>query len=88
MIQEQRESSDDKKNPDEIADLIFVEQTIGNACGTIALLHACCNTLDQVGGVKEESFLERFMHEPQTPAERAKFLTEDEKFEKTHDAMA
>ncbi len=69
-------------------DLIFVKQTIGNACGTIALLHACCNTVEQAGGVREESFLENFLQIPQTPYERAQYLMEDEKFEKTHEAMA
>ena len=43
---------------------MFVKQTIGNACGTIALLHAVCNNVDKVGGVKEDSFLEKFMHIP------------------------
>jgi len=71
-----------------MADLIFVKQTIGNACGTIALLHACCNTVDQVGGVREDSFLENFLQIPQTPSERAQYLMEDEKFEKTHETMA
>ena len=62
MIEEQKQG--DKTNPEMLADLVFVKQTIGNACGTIALLHACCNTVDQVGGVREESFLESFLQVP------------------------
>ena len=49
----------------------FIKQTIGNACGTIALLHAICNNVNEVGGVRQDSFLEDFMQIPQTPLERA-----------------
>ena len=44
LIEEQKNSL--TVNPEKLSDLIFVKQTIGNACGTIALLHACCNTVD------------------------------------------
>ena len=66
----------------------FIKQTIGNACGTIAMLHAVCNTVDKVGGVRQDSFLENFLHIPQTPLDRAKYLEQDEKLEATHEVMA
>ena len=28
--------------------LVFVRQTIGNACGTIGLIHSICNNADRV----------------------------------------
>ncbi len=62
LIEEQKNSL--TVNPEKLSDLIFVKQTIGNACGTIALLHACCNTVDLVGGVREDSFIESFMQIP------------------------
>ena len=63
LIEEQKNSLT-VVNPEKLSDLIFVKQTIGNACGTIALLHACCNTVDLVGGVREDSFIEYFMQIP------------------------
>jgi ubiquitin carboxyl-terminal hydrolase L3 len=64
----------------------FVKQKIHNACGTIALLHAVCNTISHVGAFREESFLETFMmlNEKSTPDERADYLNNDQRLEETH----
>ena len=63
LIKSQLESQlkDKEDNKSEKMMPLFIKQTIGNACGTIALLHALCNTLDHSGGIREESFLESFM---------------------------
>jgi ubiquitin carboxyl-terminal hydrolase L3 len=65
----------------------FVRQTIGNACGTVALLHALCNNQDKVdGGFAKDSFLDSFYQKflNSTPMERADFLYEDEGVEQNH----
>lgn len=39
-----------------------MKQSISNCCGTIALLHALCNTYDQVGGGPDgDSFLAKYL---------------------------
>ena len=83
---QQKESSKDSDSA-KVNQPFFVKQTIGNACGTIALLHSICNNVEKVGGVKEGSFLETFMTVTD-PYMRAQCLMEDEKFEATHQHMA
>lgn len=55
----------------------FMKQTVGNACGTVALLHALLNNMDTLP-IREGSFLEEFYNKSRemTPMERAKFLEE------------
>ncbi|CDW88421.1 carboxyl-terminal proteinase [Stylonychia lemnae] len=69
----------------------FIKQTIKNACGTIALLHALLNNTTAIGGVfREESFLEEFyfLNDKTSPEERAAALYKDEKLEETHQEAA
>ena len=67
----------------------YIQQTIGNACGTIGLLHACnnagCSDL-----VKPGSYLERFAQDIQhmSPADIANKLEQDEELEETHESAA
>lgn len=53
----------------------FVKQNIGNACGTIALLHSIFNNMDRLK-IKEDSFLSRFyeLSLDMTPFQRAELL--------------
>lgn len=55
--------------------LYFMRQTIGNACGTIGLLHALGNVQDSVS-FEGKSFLERFfaMTQSLSPSERGQRL--------------
>jgi ubiquitin carboxyl-terminal hydrolase L3 len=44
--------------------VFYMKQTIGNACGTIGLLHSLCNAAAPAGGplaLRSGSFLERFL---------------------------
>jgi len=56
-------------------DLWYTRQTVGNACGTIGLLHAISNNTAVVP-IADGSFLQRFLKECSSlnPEERAKFL--------------
>lgn len=53
----------------------FMKQTIGNACGTIALLHLACNSQGTLS-ITPGSFLDHFLTNTaqMTPEERGKYL--------------
>lgn len=53
----------------------FMKQTIGNACGTIGLLHALCNNLESLH-LESGSFLQRFVEATKdlSPDARGKYL--------------
>jgi ubiquitin carboxyl-terminal hydrolase L3 len=67
----------------------FMKQTIGNACGTVALLHAICNNQDKVDFVKD-SFLDIFYSKckESSAIERADYLYEDVVVEQNHQQIA
>ncbi|XP_068609206.1 ubiquitin carboxyl-terminal hydrolase isozyme L3-like, partial [Brachionichthys hirsutus] len=57
----------------------FMKQTIGNACGTIGLIHAIANNLAHLE-FEAGSALKKFVEEmvPMTPEKKAAFLEKDE----------
>ncbi|KZT39370.1 peptidase C12, ubiquitin carboxyl-terminal hydrolase 1 [Sistotremastrum suecicum HHB10207 ss-3] len=63
--------------------LIYIRQTIGNACGTMALLHAVANTKVKTS---PDSPLSTFITQckGKTPAERSKLLEETDIFASIH----
>lgn len=68
----------------------FMRQTVGNACGTIGLLHAIGNVTSEIKLV-EGSFLDRFYKSTASmdPMERALYLENDREMEVAHsDAVA
>ncbi|XP_059155631.1 ubiquitin carboxyl-terminal hydrolase-like isoform X2 [Physella acuta] len=70
-------------------DLYYTKQTIDNACGTVALVHALANNQDQINfdDTKHfKTFLE--LTSSLNPDERAKFLEEDNKMGAAHDDCA
>ncbi|CAK9874802.1 unnamed protein product [Sphagnum jensenii] len=67
----------------------FLKQTVGNACGTIGLLHAIGNNLSQLE-LAEGSYLQRFFKSTasMSPLERATFLENDTELEDAHSLAA
>ncbi|EFJ27674.1 hypothetical protein SELMODRAFT_95093 [Selaginella moellendorffii] len=70
----------------------FMKQTVGNACGTIGLLHAIGNNTSQIqhGNTKifpaEGSYFKRFFESTSklSPSERASYLENDRELEGAH----
>jgi len=67
----------------------FLKQTVGNACGTIGLLHSIGNNLSQLE-LAEGSYLQRFFKSTasMSPLERATFLENDTELEGAHSLAA
>jgi ubiquitin carboxyl-terminal hydrolase L3 len=66
----------------------FVKQRIGNACGTIGLLHALLNAPEPIRIFRENSWLESFAQDcpiPLDPVTKAQRLEGDSKIAKLHD---
>ncbi|CAN9497577.1 unnamed protein product [Ophioblennius macclurei] len=70
-------------------DVYFIKQTIGNACGTIGLIHAVANNQAQLE-FDADSPLKKFLEQTSkmTPDERAIFLEKDESIRVTHESSA
>ncbi|KZT56892.1 peptidase C12, ubiquitin carboxyl-terminal hydrolase 1, partial [Calocera cornea HHB12733] len=83
------EAKRDAVNKDPIdANVIFIKQTISNACGTIALLHALANAPDVT--IKPNSPLQQFITlcKGKSPEERAELLENTDLFATMHRAAA
>lgn len=67
----------------------FTRQTIGNACGTIGVLHAVANTQHEYS-IADDSWFARFFAATRamTPAERAAHLEADDSLESAHAGAA
>lgn len=66
-----------------------MKQTISNACGTVAMIHAVANSLDRIQ-LKDGSLLKKFLNETanKTPDERATALEGDDEICAAHDKVA
>jgi ubiquitin carboxyl-terminal hydrolase L3 len=66
----------------------FIKQRIGNACGTIGLLHSLLNTPEPFNQFQPDSWLHTFKLscEGQTPVRRAEILEADDTIATLHDA--
>ncbi|KAF0894430.1 hypothetical protein E2562_039000 [Oryza meyeriana var. granulata] len=63
----------------------FTKQTVGNACGTVGIIHAIGNAVSRIKLV-EGSYFDRFYKQTadMDPSQRAAYLEEDEEMEKAH----
>lgn len=70
-------------------DLYTIKQTIRNACGTIALIHAIANTRSSLK-FKENSILKQFIDSTldKSPDERGDLLEKNEEFKNAHEKCA
>jgi len=70
-------------------DLYYMKQTIGNACGTVAMIHAVANNRDRIN-LNDDSALKKFLDSTmnKTPLERAVALEEDDRICAIHDQVA
>ncbi|CAM4604557.1 unnamed protein product [Leuciscus chuanchicus] len=71
------------------SDVYFMKQTIGNACGTIGLIHAVANNQRHLE-FEPNSPLKAFLlqSEKMSPEEKAAFLEKDESIRVTHESSA
>lgn len=69
--------------------MVYIQQTIDNACGTIGLLHAACNAQTN-DLIVPDSYLSRFISQVKTksPSEIAQYLEDDSELEATHESAA
>ena len=64
----------------------YMRQTIGNACGTIGVLHAVGNNLDKYPQMDPESYFAKFFAatSAMSPEERATYIERDDGIEAAH----
>jgi len=67
----------------------YMKQTVGNACGTVGLLHCVINARNQLT-IQPGSYLEKFIAStlPMTPDEKAEYLAMDDDIDIAHEAAA
>ncbi|OIV93372.1 hypothetical protein TanjilG_21083 [Lupinus angustifolius] len=77
------------ENKEHSSKVYFMKQTVGNACGTIGLLHALGNITSEVKFV-EDSFFDKFFKSTASldPFQRAVFLENDREMEVAHSVAA
>ncbi|XP_008786278.2 ubiquitin carboxyl-terminal hydrolase 3-like isoform X2 [Phoenix dactylifera] len=84
---DEEQVSTEKKEPNK--EVYFLNQTVGNACGTIGILHAIGNATSEIKLV-EGSYFDRFYKSTANmdPYERASFLEKDTEMEDAHSVAA
>ncbi|XP_068635186.1 ubiquitin carboxyl-terminal hydrolase 3 [Aristolochia californica] len=87
QLEEEMTLTGDKKESAE--KVYFMKQTVGNACGTVGILHAIGNVSSQIK-LNDGSFLDRFFKSTSEmdPMERAVFLEKDRELEVAHSVAA
>ncbi|KAK7262157.1 hypothetical protein RJT34_29718 [Clitoria ternatea] len=86
---EEERLQQDKEKKEYSSKVYFMKQTVGNACGTIGLLHALGNITSEVKLV-EGSFFDNFFKSTASldPTQRAVFLENDREMEVAHSVAA
>ena len=66
-----------------------MKQTVGNACGTVGILHAAANARPHIS-ISPGSFLEKFFQDTasMSPEQIASFLEQDDEIESHHVAAS
>ncbi|XP_060213740.1 ubiquitin carboxyl-terminal hydrolase 3-like [Lycium barbarum] len=87
--EERIKQNSETKVQDPSSTVYFMKQTVGNACGTIGLLHAIGNITSQIKLI-EGSFLDKFFKSTSSmdPMQRALFLENDREMEVAHSVAA
>ena len=69
--------------------IYFMKQTVGNACGTVGLLHTIINAKENLS-IQKDSYIENFLNKTasMTSDERAEYLSNDDEIEATHESAA
>ena len=89
-ISEKSEEERLETTPSSVPDILYMKQTIGNACGTIAVLHALSNLAAKQGsGFEDTSYIRRFlgMTRSLSPSDRGEWLENDSEIERAHIAI-
>jgi ubiquitin carboxyl-terminal hydrolase L3 len=75
--------------PTSVPGLYFTKQTVGNACGTVALIHIIANNRNAVE-VAPAGIMDRFLSETDalTPEERARALETATDIQQSHQSSA
>ncbi|KAL3497558.1 hypothetical protein ACH5RR_040290 [Cinchona calisaya] len=86
---EEERVKEDSVIEDPTTGIYFMKQTVGNACGTIGLLHAVGNITSEINLV-EGSYLDKFFKTTANmdAMERARFLENDREMEVAHSVAA
>lgn len=85
------EEEDLKERGQEVSPKVyFMKQTIGNACGTVALLHSILNNTEHIPIEETNGHLSKFLEETSTldPEEKAKYMETDEDLCSVHGESA
>lgn len=71
------------------SNVYYMKQTVGNACGTVGLLHCMVNARGQLT-VQPGSYLEKFIAStlPMSPDEKAEYLATDDEIDIAHEVAA
>jgi len=86
-----QEEEELRKNGQEVSPKVyFMKQTIGNACGTVALLHSILNNKDHIPFDGSNGHLQKFLESTSDmkPDEIAKFMETDENICSVHEETA
>ena len=70
-------------------DIYYMKQTVSNACGTVALVHAIANNRDKIE-LGDDGFLAKFLDDTKndSPEVRAEKLEKNEELSQAHDEVA
>lgn len=83
-------TTDEASGTPDVSPPFFCKQTIGNACGTIALIHSVLNACHGGLPIEQGSFFQEFQQETQSmsPSERASALEASKSLRGVHSTFA